>query len=175
MRTALVLALLCWPAAARAQLPDADADGVADPDDACPAEAEDADGYDDGDGCPEHGAKIAGNRLELYDPLAFVTGKAELVPHAQPSLAAAVKIMRQHRSLRLHIEVHTDSQGSDAFNLTMSQKRADAVRDAFIAEGLPPTWVTATGYGETRPIDGNASAAGRARNRRVELVIVRKK
>jgi outer membrane protein OmpA-like peptidoglycan-associated protein len=177
MRALLVALVLLWSSSARAQVAaDTDGDGVSDADDHCPADVEDVDAIDDADGCPEHGAKIAGDRLELLDPIAFATGKPDLLPGVVPSLEAAAKLLKQraHRKLVVDIGVHTDAMGSDGFNLTMSQKRADAVKAALVAAGLPPARVKATGFGETRPIDSNGTAEGRARNRRVELQLRKK-
>jgi outer membrane protein OmpA-like peptidoglycan-associated protein len=177
MRALLVTLVLLASSPAAAQVAaDTDGDGVSDADDHCPADVEDVDAIDDTDGCPEHGAKIAGDRLQLLDPIAFVSGRAELIPGVVPSLEAAVKLLKQkaHRKLVVDIGVHTDAMGSDVFNQTMSQKRADAVKAALIDAGLPPARVKATGYGETRPIDSNNTAEGRARNRRVELLLHKK-
>ena len=99
---------------------------------------------------------------------AFASGSATLTAAAQASvrrLSAAVG----RKSVR--VEAHTDSQGSDAANLALSQRRAEAVRQVLVASGVAAGRVTARGKGEVDPLADNASAGGRARNRRVEVVV----
>lgn len=72
---------------------------------------------------------------------------------------------------RIEIAGHTDSSGRAVYNLSLSQQRAAAVRDYLVTAGVDPARLTAKGYGETRPIADNASAAGRAANRRIEFII----
>jgi outer membrane protein OmpA-like peptidoglycan-associated protein len=69
------------------------------------------------------------------------------------------------------IEGHTDSDGSAEYNLQLSRLRADSVRSVLVAGGVSPDRVEARGYGETKPVATNATAAGKAQNRRVELVL----
>jgi outer membrane protein OmpA-like peptidoglycan-associated protein len=69
------------------------------------------------------------------------------------------------------IEGHTDSRGSEATNLALSQQRANSVRDYFVSRGIPTERITANGLGSNRPVADNSSAEGRADNRRVEIVI----
>ncbi len=71
----------------------------------------------------------------------------------------------------VRVEAHTDSQGADAANLALSQQRADAVRQALLAAGLSPGRVKAIGKGESDPLTDNGTAEGRARNRRVEMIV----
>lgn len=98
---------------------------------------------------------------------AFASGSARLGAGAQGSLKLLAAALRGKAGIR--VEAHTDSQGADAANLALSQRRADAVRDALAAAGVPAARMQATGKGEADPITGNDSAAGRARNRRVEV------
>jgi outer membrane protein OmpA-like peptidoglycan-associated protein len=71
----------------------------------------------------------------------------------------------------VQVEGYTDNVGSEQYNLTLSQQRGDAVRDYLISQGVSAGNITATGYGLTNPIADNATAAGRAQNRRVQLVV----
>jgi outer membrane protein OmpA-like peptidoglycan-associated protein len=69
------------------------------------------------------------------------------------------------------LEGHTDSIGSDEYNLKLSQQRADAVREYLIGQGVPAATVTARGFGKAAPVEPNDTAAGRQRNRRVDMVV----
>ncbi|HEY3169655.1 MAG TPA: OmpA family protein, partial [Thermoanaerobaculia bacterium] len=72
---------------------------------------------------------------------------------------------------RVLVEGHTDSDGTSEYNLKLSRLRADSVRSVLVAGGVSPDRIESQGYGETRPIATNATAAGKAQNRRVELVL----
>ncbi len=72
----------------------------------------------------------------------------------------------------MRIEGHTDSQGDDAFNLDLSQRRANSVRRYLVEQGITAERLEAVGYGETKPVDTNKTAAGRENNRRVEFTIL---
>jgi outer membrane protein OmpA-like peptidoglycan-associated protein len=76
-----------------------------------------------------------------------------------------------HPGLHLSVEGYTDSVGSDAFNQTLSEQRANAVRDYLIQQGLDPASIIATGYGKSNPVASNDTPAGRQQNRRVEIII----
>lgn len=101
----------------------------------------------------------------------FNTGAADLQPPAQIALARLAGILSNYPSLTLSIEGYTDSTGSADFNLKLSEKRADAVQTYLAAQGLPASSMTATGLGEANPVADNKTAAGRQKNRRVEIVI----
>ncbi len=108
--------------------------------------------------------------LNMGDVL-FNTGKADLQAPAQIALARLSGILTNYPSLHLSIEGYTDSTGSADFNATLSQKRADGVMAYLVAQGLSPASMTATGLGEANPVADNSTAAGRQKNRRVEIVI----
>lgn len=101
----------------------------------------------------------------------FATGTANLNMPARESLARFSGIVASYPELRLKIEGHTDDVGSDATNNELSLRRAISVRDYLVGLGVAPGSIDVEGYGESRPIADNATAAGRARNRRVEIVI----
>jgi outer membrane protein OmpA-like peptidoglycan-associated protein len=101
----------------------------------------------------------------------FQTGKYELKPEARERLAKVSGILLAYPSLRVAIEGHTDSVGSDDYNQRLSEMRAQAVRDYFVQQGVSADSITAQGFGKTQPIADNATAEGRQRNRRVELVL----
>jgi outer membrane protein OmpA-like peptidoglycan-associated protein len=101
----------------------------------------------------------------------FDTAKYSLRPVAREKLAKVAGIVSGHPGLRLAVEGHTDNVGKDDYNQKLSEERGGAVRDFLILQGMPASSVTGTGFGETRPVESNDNAAGRQRNRRVELVI----
>jgi len=101
----------------------------------------------------------------------FDTGSANLKPGAREKLAKVAGVLLTYPGLQIDIEGHTDSVGGDAYNQELSERRADGVRTYLIRQGIPRDTITAMGFGETRPVVGNTTAAGRQQNRRVELVI----
>ena len=118
----------------------------------------------------------------LYDALAnkgrwatqgilFETGKAELRPESRPVLKDIAATMKKYGDLKILIEGHTDNVGSAASNLTLSDQRAAAVKAALVADfGVEGARLTTRGFGDTKPSAPNATQAGRAQNRRVEIV-----
>jgi OmpA-OmpF porin, OOP family len=108
--------------------------------------------------------------LTLGDVL-FETGKAELRPGALQNLYPLVTFLQKYPEHRVVIEGHTDSVGSDTYNLDLSQRRADAVQDFLLHNGVNPAQLTTRGYGKASPVASNATAEGRQQNRRVELII----
>jgi outer membrane protein OmpA-like peptidoglycan-associated protein len=101
----------------------------------------------------------------------FDTGQYNLKPAAREKLARVAGIVLAHPGLRLEVEGHTDSVGSDEFNQQLSEKRAGSVRDYLVQQGIAINAVTARGFGKTMPVASNDTAAGRQRNRRVEMIV----
>lgn len=101
----------------------------------------------------------------------FDTGRYTLRPLAREKLAKVAGIVSGHPGLKLDVEGHTDSVGSDDYNQRLSEQRGAAVRDYLTHEGMPAASVTTKGLGETQPVASNDSPTGRQQNRRVELVI----
>jgi outer membrane protein OmpA-like peptidoglycan-associated protein len=101
----------------------------------------------------------------------FDTGSYTLKPGAREKLAKISGIVLAHPGLNLQIEGHTDSVGGDEFNQNLSERRAGAVRDFLIDQGLGGSTVGARGFGKTQPVATNDTAEGRQRNRRVEIVV----
>jgi outer membrane protein OmpA-like peptidoglycan-associated protein len=101
----------------------------------------------------------------------FRSGSYELLPGARESLAKVSGIVLAYPSLHVAIEGHTDSVGSDEYNQQLSERRAQAVRDYFVQQGINSSAVEARGYGKTEPIASNDTVEGRAQNRRVELIL----
>src|SRR5207244_1400748 len=98
----------------------------------------------------------------------FDTGKYDLKPGAREKLAKISGIVLAHPGLKLEVEGHTDSVGSDDYNLMLSERRANSVRAFLIQQGISPASITASGFGKAQPVASNDTAAGRQRNRRVE-------
>ena len=108
--------------------------------------------------------------VNLSDVL-FDTGKYTLKENTKISLAKVAVIVASHPDLKLQVEGYTDSVGSDDLNQKLSENRANAVKAFLIANSVDPRNVTSLGYGKSHPVADNGNAAGRAQNRRVELVI----
>ncbi|HKO58209.1 MAG TPA: OmpA family protein [Thermoanaerobaculia bacterium] len=109
--------------------------------------------------------------VALSGGLLFDTGKSVLKPGAKSTLTKIANQLRSDDSIRISVEGHTDSVGSEAMNQSLSEKRAAAVRDYLISQGVPESRITSAGQGEAEPIATNNTTAGRQQNRRVELVI----
>jgi outer membrane protein OmpA-like peptidoglycan-associated protein len=112
--------------------------------------------------------------ITLSGSVLFRSGEATLMPEAQAKLdqvAAALIAGPEHNVV---VEGFTDSQGTDQYNLDLSQRRATAVRDYLVHRGFPASRIQAHGIGEGRPVADNNTAEGRANNRRVEIVLERK-
>jgi outer membrane protein OmpA-like peptidoglycan-associated protein len=108
--------------------------------------------------------------LTLGDVL-FDTAQASLKPGAQNTLDRLAQFMQDYPDRHVMIEGHTDSRGSDEFNRDLSERRADAVRDALVNRSISADRIRAVGLGEAYPVAGNDSDAGMQQNRRVEIVI----
>jgi len=114
---------------------------------------------------PSPGTKI----VELRGPN-FDFDKATLKPDGKRKVDEAVKVMKENPSLRVSVEGHTDSIGSDAYNQRLSERRAKAVRDYMVEQGIDPSRIMAHGWGEAKPVATNETEDGRAQNRRVEII-----
>lgn len=156
---------------------DNDKDGILDIADSCPDSAETFNGVVDEDGCPEiEGQRVivTKKKIEILENVYFATGKDVILPKSYPVLDEVANVLLRNPDIKLlQIEGHTDSQGSDSYNLRLSQRRADAVKRYLMENhGLRDERLTAVGYGEEKPIAPNDTADGRGRNRRVEFVIL---
>ncbi|MBC7695431.1 MAG: OmpA family protein [Burkholderiales bacterium] len=145
--------------------PDTDGDGVSDKDDRCPT----VKGTLENKGCPEI-AKVDIQRITVIaGKIYFETGSAKLKLISNSSLDDLSDILKRNEVVNLTIEGHTDNVGDDAYNMTLSQQRTESVKEYLIAKGISAARLTAIGYGETKPVADNTKAAGKAKNRRVEL------
>ena len=111
--------------------------------------------------------------ITLSGSVLFASDQATLLPEARTRLDQVEAVLLTTRERNVTVEGHTDSRGTDAHNLDLSQRRADAVRSYLVERGYQGDLVQAHGLGEGRPVADNASAEGRANNRRVEIVISR--
>tara|TARA_B100000929_G_scaffold176704_1_gene139978 strand:- start:639 stop:1892 length:1254 start_codon:yes stop_codon:yes gene_type:complete len=110
------------------------------------------------------------NQIVVFDPVLFAVGSPFLADSSRPILEEIATILINNPEGNLEVQGHTDTDGSEEINLTLSQNRADTVRDFLIAEGVGPERVSAVGYGETRlKIDPEETAEDRAKNRRIEF------
>jgi outer membrane protein OmpA-like peptidoglycan-associated protein len=107
--------------------------------------------------------------LTLGDVL-FDTGKATLKPGAYATIDRVAKALQESPERKVIIEGHTDSVGSDSYNQTLSEHRAQAVQAALMERGVSGSQISAIGKGETTPVASNDDAGGRQQNRRVELI-----
>ena len=119
-------------------------------------------------------AKLTEKKIEILETIHFESGKASILPESFGLLDEVADILMSNPGLSILIEGHTDSVGSDAFNLRLSQSRANSVLQYLTKRGVVPDRLKAVGYGETRPIADNSTPSGRAKNRRVEFTIIRK-
>lgn len=148
-------------------LRDQDKDGVPDDQDQCP----DKPGPPDNLGCPYKFITVTDRMIVLKQKIFFAFAKAVIQSKSFPLLDEIAQALVDHPTFLIRIEGHTDSIGSAASNLKLSQARANAVREYLIRKGIAPERLKAVGYGEDRPIDDNSTEAGRAVNRRVEFHI----
>ena len=109
--------------------------------------------------------------LTIGDVL-FATGKADLSPDANKSVNKLAEFLKKYPNRDVLIEGHTDSVGSDDYNLALSRKRADSVKYKLTGDGVEAGRITTKGYGERFPLASNDTQAGKAQNRRVEVIIL---
>ncbi len=110
--------------------------------------------------------------ISLSGSVLFASTKADILPQAQAKLSeVAEALLKTDPDAPIRVEGYADTQGSLTFNQTLSQQRADAVRDYLTSHGVAPDRVTAIGMGPAQPVADNATAEGRADNRRVEIVV----
>jgi len=115
--------------------------------------------------------EVRGLIISLSDIL-FDSGKATLLPATQSKLAQLATILSAYPDRRIVVEGHTDNVGGDAFNLQLSEARAESVRNALITRGINPALISAVGFGKSKPVAANETPAGRQQNRRVEIVVL---
>jgi OOP family OmpA-OmpF porin len=149
-----------------AQIVDTDNDGVPDQNDRCPGTLQGL--ATDNRGC----AATAEQSSVRLEGVTFELNSARLTLDATETLVRVAEALRGEPNLRAEIAGHTDSSGEDAYNLRLSQQRAESVQQFLVSQGIERSRLQARGYGETEPVADNGSAAGRERNRRVEFNVL---
>ncbi|MET0793999.1 MAG: OmpA family protein [Polyangiaceae bacterium] len=149
---------------------DSDADGVLDPEDACPNAAGPKTTDPKTKGCPV--ARLEQNEIRILEPVKFANNSDRLLPEGEPVLTSVMEVLQAHNEItKLEVRGHSDSRGSAAANLGLSQRRAASVVKWLTSHGISATRLGSAGFGQTRPIDTNDTEEGRKNNRRVEFRI----
>jgi hypothetical protein len=167
---------------------DSDGDGVVDSKDKCPGTPKgvkvDKVGCpldSDGDGVPDHkdrcpdtpkGVNVDVTGCWIVRDLKFDYNKWDIKPQYYSGLDNAVRVLNLNPTMKVEIQGHTDSVGSDTYNKTLSDKRAKAVMEHIVSKGISANRLTSVGKGELNPIASNETPEGRAQNRRVEFNII---
>ncbi len=145
--------------------PDGDSDGVADNKDRCPTMK----GTIANKGCPEIEEEDVKKITKIASKIFFETNSDKLKVASLAQLDELTSILKKYEASNLLIEGHADSQGDDAYNLELSQKRTESVKNYLMEQGILESRLTGKGFGESVPIADNGTSTGRAKNRRVEL------
>ncbi len=153
---------------------DKDNDGVPDAIDACPDVPGIPSPVASKNGCPRRILVImTKDKIEIKQQIQFATGSAKIVGNISFEIIRQVnEVLKANPELKVVIEGHTDNRGNAEFNRKLSDQRAKAIMKKLIQDGVDPNRLSAIGYGKTKPIKSNNTAAGRAANRRVEFKIV---
>jgi OOP family OmpA-OmpF porin len=148
-------------------IPDTDGDGVNDEEDKCPTRV----GPASNQGCPVIAKEVVEKINFAAKNVFFATGSFKLLPKSFTSLDEVVKLLKEDETLMIDIDGHTDAQGSDESNQVLSDNRAGAVKTYLAGKGIADSRLKSAGYGETKPVADNTTAAGRAKNRRTEMTV----
>ncbi|MBN2802790.1 MAG: OmpA family protein [Deltaproteobacteria bacterium] len=155
--------------------PDNDNDKILDVDDKCPMEPETYNGKEDEDGCPDAKAKVLGKKIIILDKIYFKYNKAVILQKSYEVLDDVVDVLKNYPQIKLiSVEGHTDTKGKAAYNKKLSAKRAKAVKDYLVKNGIESTRIESVGVGEERPlVSPEETEEDYEKNRRVEFVIVK--
>jgi outer membrane protein OmpA-like peptidoglycan-associated protein len=119
-------------------------------------------------------AKVVGKKIEITEKVMFDTAKATIKPESHELLSDVADVMKEHANIkRVRIEGHTDADGTDEYNKTLSDDRAAAVMAFLVDAGVEEDRMEAVGYGEEKPIADNETDEGKYKNRRVEFNIIK--
>jgi outer membrane protein OmpA-like peptidoglycan-associated protein len=159
---------------------DNDEDGILDGDDECPNDPEVKNGFEDEDGCPDEASRkkqvvVKRDRIEITDKVYFQFDSDRILPRSYELLDTVAQVINEHTEIpMIFIEGHTDSDGDESYNLSLSDRRAKSVLRYLMQSGVAADRLKAQGFGENRPIADNDTEDGKATNRRVEFRIVDK-
>ena len=122
---------------------------------------------------PEAAVAREGDKLYVALPsgILFDVDKTEIKPAARESIAKAAEVLVKYPDTYITVEGHTDTTGTTEYNQKLSERRADAVRDMLMRDGVPASRISIKGYGESDPVADNSTPEGRQSNRRVQLEI----
>ena len=148
-------------------IPDTDSDGVNDEEDKCPTIAGPASNF----GCPVIEKAIKDKINFAASKIFFGTGSTKILAKSFKSLDGVATLLKADQSLKMDIDGYTDNTGKAEKNLTLSEQRAAAVKDYLIRKGVTENSLISAGHGMEKPVAENKTAAGRAKNRRVELTV----
>jgi outer membrane protein OmpA-like peptidoglycan-associated protein len=155
---------------------DNDKDGIPDVHDKCPMEPETVNGFEDEDGCPDQGqgkVTVTGSKINVLDKIYFEGGSDQLKPESYVVLRQVAGLMKANwRIKKARVEGHTDNRGDPERNVDLSVRRAYRVRAFLVQQGVKADRLVAEGLGPKRPVATNETPEGRAKNRRVEFVIL---
>jgi outer membrane protein OmpA-like peptidoglycan-associated protein len=153
---------------------DNDNDGIPDSEDRCINVREVFNGIEDEDGCPDEGRVVVErDNIRILEKIYFDSGKDTIQSRSNALIDEIASTLNNHPViLKVRVEGHTDSVGSDIRNLRLSQARAESVVRALVSAGVDPSRLDAAGFGEMRTIATNDTEDGRQENRRVEFIIV---
>jgi outer membrane protein OmpA-like peptidoglycan-associated protein len=149
---------------------DNDQDGIPDASDLCPNEP----GPPEEKGCPKKHTlvSVTQDKIELHQAVFFATGRATIMPRSFAMLDEVADVLKTRPTMQVRVEGHTDTRGSRASNMRLSQARADSVKAYVVGRGVEASRLASVGFGPDKPIETNKTAAGRERNRRVEFMIL---
>jgi len=152
--------------------PDNDKDGIPDDKDQCPLEPESMNGYMDDDGCPDKKPEVIFEKKApiVLEGITFLTGSSTLSEEAKVVLGKVVRTLQDYKEMELEINGHTDNTGKRSTNLSLSQKRADAVKAFLVNQGIDASRLVTKGIGPDKPVESNDTKEGRAKNRRIEFI-----
>lgn len=148
---------------------DNDGDGILNDVDKCPDEAENKNGYQDEDGCPDEVPTQVKKFTGAIKGIKFATGKAKIRRQSFKLLNDAAKVLTDYPTLKLLIRGHTDNRGKQEFNMDLSRQRADAVKTYLEGRGIDASRLRTEGLGPDEPVADNKTRKGRAENRRIEF------
>ncbi len=139
------------------------------PDDITSGQGADADGADAAPikSVPDHVQSIVGNFQRVF----FDFDKSELSPESRSALDANVALLQTHVGVKVQIQGHADERGATEYNVALGNRRAEAVKDYLINQGIAPSRLTVVSYGEEAPLEGGSNERAWSKNRRAEFVV----